>query len=498
MRHAISILIALFGSVIGGSTAFAQHVLNPADVTLTAINSCANGTFVEQDFEVTNPGTVADVDLGLRAIHPWRGDIRARLVSPAGTIVELITPDTGATGNLDNYRITLDDEAPIVVNEGAHNANQPANGDRYEVSVRPDNPLSAFDGEPANGTWTLELCDAFPGADDGEVTDTTLFITPTQLPQPPVLSCSVGAPVDFDWALTGPNSWAAGSLVNGYTADTIPLSFAFSGDTNRLIARNGTPTPVTSAEFSPPGGNPSLSTNADFLNLSEFMTITVNLGTAGLGVEAAQFSLQDVDRNGWQDRISVTGSLDGSAVSATLTPNLANSVVNGELLGTDTVASGETAANAVVTFDQPIDQLVLTYGNGPGADANPPGQIMGLFADMQLCPRPLPALSAVKSVEAATVDALMTPGAEVTYRITVSHNPDSVGPATNVDIQDVLPPTLRFVSATTAGFTAGSFGNPALPASDTDCVSGACIVNFEDGTLPNTVTGEILITAQIK
>ena len=492
----LTLTLALLSLV--ASPARAQWIYNPTDVTLSGGTNCAAGTSASLDYVVTTPGTVADVDFGLRALHDWRGDIRATLISPAGTTVQLITEDTGGTGNLDNYRIRLDDAAADTVNQGTHNTNQTTTGDRYEVSVRPDNALAAFNGEPANGTWTLELCDAFPGADDGTVTDTTLFITPTQEPQPPTLACTVGAAVPHVWTLTGANSWAAGSLVNGYTADDIALNFAVTGATNRLIPRNGTATPVTSTEFAPTGGAPALASYADFATTAESMTLTLNLGVPGQGVEAVQFALQDVDRNGWQDSVSVAGSLAGAAVTPALTPGLANSVLGNAIVGSATVESGDTAGEGTITFAQPIDQLVLTYGSGPGANADPPPQIMAFFADMTLCPIPLPALTATKTVEAADMDSLMTPGSEVIYKIVVAHNAQSNSAATNVDIQDVLPPTLEFVSATSTGFSAGSFGNPSLPAANTDCGVGSCVVSFENGTLPTNATGEILITALIK
>ena len=56
----------------------------------------------------------------------------------------------------------------------------------------------------------------------------------------------------------------------------------------------------------------------------------------------------------------------------------------------------------------------------------------------------------------------MTPGNEVLYKITVTNADTSTAPADDIDIVDTLPTNLKFISATTTGFTAGAFGNPCL------------------------------------
>ena len=486
-----TLLIAL---LCAASPARAQWVLNPTTGTIGNTTPCT-GTSLTRTFEVATPGTVADVDLGLDIDHLWRGDVRARLTSPAGTTVELITADTGASGNLDNYRIRLDDSAAVQVNTGAHAVNTATTAGRYADSVRPDNPLSAFNGQAANGTWSLALCDGFPAQDNGTLLRTTLFITPTTPPAPPALVCTVAQPVPLVWSAPGTaNGWAAGTLVNGYSADTIPLAFAVTGATQDLIARNGVQTPVSSTELSPGGADHAVLLNRDAPNRTNTITLTANLGQAGAGVEGVQFTLLDVDRNGWTDRVSVAGSLDGTAVTPTLTPGLANRVDGSSITGTALTPSGSPESSTTITFSQPVDQVVLTYSNAPNANADPPGQVIGFFSDMRLCPLPVADLSAVKSVEVldpASNGDFMVPGNSVLYKITVTHDASSNSDATDVMIADALPPTLQFVSAAQSGFTAGAFAN-------TNCPGASCTVVFENGTLPPGTTGEIAVTALIR
>lgn len=89
-------------------------------------------------------GTITKVTLTLNITHAWDGDISASLVSPTGTTVALFT-NTGQSGQ--NFaKTTFDDQAITTIGNGA----APFNG-----SYIPLNPLSAFNGQNANGTWKL-------------------------------------------------------------------------------------------------------------------------------------------------------------------------------------------------------------------------------------------------------------------------------------------------------------------------------------------------------
>jgi len=110
-------------------------------------------------------------------------------------------------------------------------------------------------------------------------------------------------------------------------------------------------------------------------------------------------------------------------------------------------------------------------------------------------------LTAVKSVEVfdpANVGLYMTPGNEVLYRITVTNAATSTAEAQDIDLSDTLPENVRFISAETTGFTGGAFGTPDLPAANTDCVSGACIIRYSGASLPIDTVGEVTVRALIK
>ena len=110
-------------------------------------------------------------------------------------------------------------------------------------------------------------------------------------------------------------------------------------------------------------------------------------------------------------------------------------------------------------------------------------------------------LDAVKSVEVYDPDGTglyMTPGNQVLYKITVTNGATSTVEAQDIDVSDTLPPSLRFIEASTTGFSAGSFGSPALPSPNTDCEGDACIIRYSGATLPIDSIGEVIVRALIK
>ena len=75
------------------------------------------------------------------------------LIGPDGSPRSTLVNSRGGSG--DNFTNTVfDDEAATAIGAGA----APFTG-----SFRPEEPLSAFDGKPVNGTWTLRIADVAAG-----------------------------------------------------------------------------------------------------------------------------------------------------------------------------------------------------------------------------------------------------------------------------------------------------------------------------------------------
>ncbi len=123
-----------------------------------------NTTFTSS-VTVADTDTVLDVDVRLNVTHTYDGDLDIFLIGPDSTRVEL-TSDNGGTG--ENFVDTVfDDEAPASITTGS----APFTG-----SFQPEGLLSTLDGQPANGTWMLEVTDD-AGLDQGTLNSWDLMLT---------------------------------------------------------------------------------------------------------------------------------------------------------------------------------------------------------------------------------------------------------------------------------------------------------------------------------
>jgi subtilisin-like proprotein convertase family protein len=130
---------------------------------------------------------IADVDVSLSGTHTFNGDLDVFLVSPSGTRVELFTDLGGA-----NFNPTLDDEAAASI------ATAPS---PFDGTFRPEGLLADFDGQAANGEWTLEITDDEP-EDFGNLDAWSLVITTVGADEPFVVTAADGR-FEFDFLPPG-------------------------------------------------------------------------------------------------------------------------------------------------------------------------------------------------------------------------------------------------------------------------------------------------------
>jgi uncharacterized repeat protein (TIGR01451 family) len=132
---------------------------------------------IVRTFNVPTSFTVRDVDLGVFLTHTYRSDLRIFLTSPAGSTVTVMTW-TGNVQDGNNLNDLFNDEAAAAIGTHVGAADDPLTPTPppYSHSFRPSNPLSAFDGQNAAGSWTLRICDAV-GADVGNFLGADLYIT---------------------------------------------------------------------------------------------------------------------------------------------------------------------------------------------------------------------------------------------------------------------------------------------------------------------------------
>ena len=120
--------------------------------------------------------TIGSTTVGLA--HTWIGDLDVTLRSPSGTTVALLNR-AGGTGNSGNNlcQTVLSDSAVNSI-QNVTSAQAP-----YTGTFKPARPLSAFAGEPANGTWTLNVADNV-ATDTGTVHAFSLNVAGFSCPAP--------------------------------------------------------------------------------------------------------------------------------------------------------------------------------------------------------------------------------------------------------------------------------------------------------------------------
>jgi len=124
----------------------------------------------------TCDGTVGDTDCAIN--HTWVGDIIIKITPPDGSptvsVIDRIgvpVPNTVGCNNNNFGDILLNDEGMFPAIETQGNPSSAACNTNFLFptgSFTPNNALSAFDGENADGTWVINVSDN-AGADTGSV-----------------------------------------------------------------------------------------------------------------------------------------------------------------------------------------------------------------------------------------------------------------------------------------------------------------------------------------
>ena len=99
-------------------------------------------------------GTIEDLNVAIDIDHSCSKDLSAILLSPSGTSVVLFDLSSLPVCSSDIEDTYLDDEASITIASGS----TPFTG-----SHQPTGSLSRFDGEDADGVWTLTITDDTAG-----------------------------------------------------------------------------------------------------------------------------------------------------------------------------------------------------------------------------------------------------------------------------------------------------------------------------------------------
>lgn len=262
----------------------------------------------------------------------------------------------------------------------------------------------------------------------------------------PVLSCPNGSRL-FDW--DGPEiSWTAGSTSNSFALNTFGnIGFTVTNPGAYLNnAQFGGQSPTLQDTFT--GGlNPaqrSLAVVVNQANRTAAATVTISLPRSFRGV---QFTLFDVDfaANQFADRVTVTGFNGSTAVAPVLTNSNSNYVTGNTAIGDGASDNDSPAGNVVVTFTEPVDRIVVSYGNHTSAPSDPGQQGIGLHDIAYCLPTTTLSVTKVSSIISdpvnGTANPKAIPGALVEYLITVRNlgseptDPDTVLVTDNAPVE---------------------------------------------------------------
>ena len=184
-----------------------------------------------RSFTVAANAQVSDVNIGVQLTHTYRGDLRATLTSPSGTVVNLIT-NVGTSA--DNLNVLFDDSAPTNISTHTTNDTTTA-APPYQRTFQPEGSLAGFNGQGSAGTWQLSICDSLSG-DSGAFARAHLYLTTVPLSPYADLSLSksvsnaapaFGANITYTLSVT--NAGTSTLTANGVTVqDTLPAGFNFA------------------------------------------------------------------------------------------------------------------------------------------------------------------------------------------------------------------------------------------------------------------------------
>ena len=175
----IAVLLAMLALAGWAASAQAQTVTRYTNNTASAANAisdtaapCSNP--FKRTFSVGTSYLISDVNIGVLTAHTSRQDLVITLVSPSGTRVAVMNA-TG--GSADNVNVLFDDSAANPIANYTFN-DTITTVPPYNNTYRPSSALTAFNGQQANGTWTLEICDATT-KNSGTFYQADLYLTST-------------------------------------------------------------------------------------------------------------------------------------------------------------------------------------------------------------------------------------------------------------------------------------------------------------------------------
>ncbi len=269
-------------------------------------NGCGSMNYATSTFNYSGSGgTIDDINVGVSISHAWRNDLVIEIISPEGTIVELLDGATG--GNALNLEVLFDEDSGNNLSTNDHTVDM-----AYDETVisAGAGTLSQFDGENPIGVWTIRICDD-NSIDVGSLENWEVFITENCIP---TTSISSFAPT------SGPEGTQVTISGSGFSGNVTGVQFGSAQSTSFTVVNNTTITaevPANGSGFITLTENTCSQTSANsFSVLAESGCTNFPAGFTGLlisgvydesagschYVELFNGSASDIDLTGWQLR----------------------------------------------------------------------------------------------------------------------------------------------------------------------------------------------------
>ncbi|RFN59901.1 HYR domain-containing protein [Marixanthomonas ophiurae] len=230
--------------------------------------------------------------------HSYDGDVELRLVSPAGTSLDLSIANGGSGENYTNT-VFEDGGADITAASAPFTGVYEPEGGTFAAT---------FDGEPINGNWTLEVFDNFGGLDSGTLNSYSITFSQITIGDPPVIACPSDIMADTD-------PGECGAIVNFADAIATDTEDGIIGTTQTLGPLTGEqfPTGDTIVEFTAEDSDGNVVTCQFTVTVTDMEApeaLCQNLTLELMGGSSVSIAPSDID-NGSSDNCGIVDySLD--------------------------------------------------------------------------------------------------------------------------------------------------------------------------------------------
>ncbi|WP_172449778.1 DUF11 domain-containing protein [Porphyrobacter sp. HT-58-2] len=312
------------------------------------------------------------------------------------------------------------------------------------------------DSSPVTGFGVDDLGDGIADDDEARVELTILRDAGTVAAQ----TCPTGTSA-LNWSTS---TWTAASRSGTFNVAGKPITINVADPGNALISGSPLFTPNNAPFYR--GGLPATQSALNFAArdvplAGNDISITIELGPEGVGVENLRFMLFDLDGNPNFTRLeqaTITGSFGGANVPVMLAGGSAISILDNSARGiVDSPNTGGSSGGGTLSvgFDGRVDRVTISWGNAP-VSTSTTGEPGFALHNLVFCTPPTGIRATKTSTSFGPGDGFRIPGSEVIYTIEIANIGEVPIDADSIFLVDALPSELEFFNGDYDGSGPGS------------------------------------------